>query len=412
MLLIITYGSDDTAASAGLAKVERSLTSLREASVRLNPLTQPDVVAVIQRAFGIDREAADTHATVLHTHAAGNPFFLEEALKALIAEGRIRKVDDRSAAWDLTELALPSTVRDAVQVRLSGMSDAARKVAEIAAHPIVRSAVLDSLTSVRQRALHAAIAEAMIRAHGDKAVQHAAEIAVHLAGGSSLGTAERDLRFLAAAGRDALAKRADREAAQWLSEALQIAKQLPESTLAAEEQRALMEDPATARGRLGEPTEELWSQAYALAPAAGDDVTRSRVLRHMGLAAVWVGRTTDALRLFGEAEVAARDASRLDLAIRVRVTKGMILVSLGQSEEGKAALLEILPTGEQLRDDALLGRLHRALLQLYVSALGDGDPRGIHGQFGRCRVPPVRGRAARRTVAFARFAGRTRRDRN
>ncbi len=416
VLMIITYASDDTAASAGLTKVERSLISLREASVRrLEPLTRPDVIALIQRAFGIDREAADAHATVLHTHTAGNPFFLEETLKALIAEGRIRKVDDRWAVWDLTELALPSTVRDAVQVRLSGISDAARKVAEIAAvvgtraslvlldgvatlgaapladaldelcarrvlvesrtarsahyefaHPIVQSAMQDGLTSARRRALHAAIAETMIRSYGDKASQHAAEIAVHLAGGSSLGTAERDLRFLAAAGRDALAKRADREAAQWLSEALEIVKQLPESTLAPADLRSLVEDLATARGRIGEPTEELWSQAYALAQAAGDDVARSRVLRQKGMAAVWAGKTSDALRLFDDAEEAARAAARLDLAIRVRVTKGMVLVSLGQPDLGKAELLEILPTAEQLGDDALLGRLHRALLQLYA----------------------------------------------
>jgi len=415
VLIIVTYATDDTAVSAALTKVERSLTSMREATARrLDPLTLPDITGLLQRTFGIDREAADVHATVLHTHTAGNPFFLEETLKALIAEGRIRKVDDRWAAWDLTEIALPSTVRDAVQVRLSGISDAARRIAEIAAvvgtraslelleavamlsgvpfadaldelctrrilvetrstrsdqyefaHPIVQSVVLDSLTSVRRRALHAAIAETMIRAYGDKAIQRAAEIAVHLAGGSSLGTAERDLRFLAAAGRDALAKRADREAAQWLSEAQEVVKQLPESTVPPSDLRMLVEDLAIARGRIGEPTDELWAQAYALAQAAWDDVARARVLRQMGLTAVSAGRSTDALRLFGEAETAARDASRLDLAIRMRVTKATVMLLLGRAEEGKTALLEILPTAEQLADDALLGRVHRALLQLY-----------------------------------------------
>lgn len=428
VLLIISYGSDDTAASAGLSRVERSLTSMREATVRrLLPLTQPDVVALLQRSFAVDREVAEPNAAILHTHTAGNPFFLEETLKTLISEGRIRKVDDRWATWDLSELALPSTVRDAVQVRLSGISDAARKVAEIAAvigtrappelldavstrgaapladavdelcarrilveghsarsahyefaHPIVQSAVLDSLTSVRRRALHAAIAEALIRSHGEEAIGHAAEIAVHLAGGSSLGTAERDLRFFTAAGRDALAKRADREAAQWLSEALEIVNQLPQPVLEPADLRSLVEDLATARGRIGEPTDELWARAYTLAAAAGDDVARSRVLRQQGLAAIWAGQSSEALRLFDEAENAARAAERLDLAVRVRVTKGMVLASLGQADRGKETLLEILPTAERLADDALLGRLHRALLQLH-GWTGDATLAREHG---------------------------------
>lgn len=414
-LLLVAYASDEPPMVAALSKIERSLTSMREATDRrLEPLTQQDVVALLQRVFGIERDAAEMHATILHAHTGGNPFFVEETLKALVIDGRIRKVDERWAVWDLTEIALPSTVRVAVQNRFAGISDGARRVAEIAAtvgaraslellervaavgpvaladsvdelcarrvlvetrsarsanyefaHPIVQSAVLDGVTSVRRRALHASIAEEMIRQHGDSALQHAAEIAVHLARGSSLGTAERDLRFLAAAGRDALAKRADREAAQWLSEALQTVKQLPDSALAPAILRALVEDLATARGRIGEPTDELWSQAYALAQAEGDDVARSGVLRQMGLAAVFAGQASDALRLFGEAEDAARAAGRLDLAIRVRVTKGMILLSLGRPDEGKVAVLEILPTAERVGDDALLGRLHRALLQLY-----------------------------------------------
>jgi DNA-binding CsgD family transcriptional regulator len=414
-LVLVTYSTDDPETSPALMKVERSLTSLRQATLRrVDPLTLQDVVALLQRTFGIDHGLAEQHAATLHAHTAGNPFFLEETLKALIGDGRIRCIEQRWSMWDLSELALPTTVRDAVHARLASISDGARRVAEVAAavgtrtslelmervaaldpapfaeavdelcarrilietrtprsatyefaHPIVQSAVLDGITSVRRRALHAGIADQMIREHGDRAVQHAADIAIHLAHGSSLGSAERDLRFLAAAGRDALAKRADREAAQWLSEALEIVKLLPDSAVAPAELRSLVEDLATARGRIGEPTEELWTQAHALAEKAGDDVARSRALRQLGLAAVWAGRTSEALQLFSAAESAARAAERLDLAVRVRVTTGMILLSLGRATEGEAALLDILPTAERVGDDALLGRLHRALLQLY-----------------------------------------------
>lgn len=415
ILLLVTYAMDDAATGPALRSIERSLTSMRQASARrIEPLTLHDITVLLQRVFGLEHENAALHAVSLHRHTKGNPFFVEETLKALLADGGIQKVDDRWVAGDLTELALPPTVRDAVAARLASISDGARRVAEIAAvvgaraslellegvaalgaapfadavdelcarrilmenratggthyafaHPIVQSAVLGALTSVRQRALHCSIADEMIRHHGDVAIRHASEIAVHVVRGNALGTGARDVAYLAAAGRDALAKRADREAAQWLSEALQILDELGEPAVAPSEVRSLVEDLATARGRIGQPTDALWERAYALAEAEGDSVARSRVLRQMGVAAVWAGRPADALRLFDEAESAAREASRLDLAVRVRVTKGMILQSLGRADEGKHALLDILSTAEQLGDHALLGRLHRALLQLY-----------------------------------------------
>lgn len=415
ILLLVTYAADDADPEPALRSIERSLTAMRGASARrLDLLTLHDITVLLQRVFGLAHEEAALHAASLHQHTKGNSFFVEETLKVLLIDGRIAKVDDRWILGDLTELALPPTVRDAVAARLATIADGACRVAEIAAvvgtpaslellegvaalgagpfadavdelcarrilvesntasgthyefaHPIVQSAVLGGLTAARQRALHSSIADRMIRHHGDAAIEHASEIAVHVVRGHSLGTGARDLAFLVAAGRDALAKRADREAAQWLSEALQLVDQLREATVAPSEVRSLVEDLASARGRIGQPTDELLERAYALAQADSDNVARSRVLRQMGLAAVWAGRPADALRLFDDAESAAREASRLDLAVRVRVTKGMILQSLGRADEGKQALLEILSTAEQLGDHALLGRLHRALIQLY-----------------------------------------------
>ncbi|MGH7712248.1 MAG: ATP-binding protein, partial [Gemmatimonadaceae bacterium] len=134
ILLLVTYSVDDADAGVGLRKIERSLTSMREASVRrLDPLTQPDVAELLQRIFGMQRESAELQATAVHRHTRGNAFFVEETLKALIGDGRFRKVDDRWVAGDLTELALPPTVRDAVAARLTSLSDGARRVAEIAA---------------------------------------------------------------------------------------------------------------------------------------------------------------------------------------------------------------------------------------------------------------------------------------
>ncbi|MGH7694300.1 MAG: BREX system ATP-binding domain-containing protein, partial [Gemmatimonadaceae bacterium] len=61
-LLLVAYANDEPPMVAALSKVERSLTSMREATVRrLEPLTQQDIVALLQRVFGIEREAAELH---------------------------------------------------------------------------------------------------------------------------------------------------------------------------------------------------------------------------------------------------------------------------------------------------------------------------------------------------------------
>jgi DNA-binding CsgD family transcriptional regulator len=426
MLLVIAYASDEADAAPQLGSIERSLLVMKAAVLQeVQALTAHDVTTLLQRLFAIDLTSAQKHGSALHRHTAGNAFFLEEALKVLLQTDVIRKADDVWIVGDVAELTLPPTARDTIAARLSTISDDARRLAEISAvggartrleiledvarleparfadaidelcgrrilvedestatthyefvHPIVQSAVLGMLTAPRTRALHTSIGEALIRLYGDDAIVHAAEIAVHLVPGSSLGSRQRDLEFLTTAGRDALRRRADREAAQWLAEALQIADKR-EPALPRAELRDLVEGLATARRRVGEDTSDLLLRALELSQS--DGAAQSRILRVMGAAAVTRGQTSEALQFFDRAESVARAADRLDLAIRTRVTAGLTLQSLGRSQDAKRTLQEILPTAESLGDEALLGRVHRVLLQLYALS-GDAAKARAHGE--------------------------------
>src|SRR5262249_30094757 len=63
----------------------------------------------------------------------GNPFYIEELLKALVAAGDIFYAD---GAWNrkpLAELRIPRSLHDAVQQRVAQLSDGARRVVELAA---------------------------------------------------------------------------------------------------------------------------------------------------------------------------------------------------------------------------------------------------------------------------------------
>jgi predicted ATPase len=66
---------------------------------------------------------------LLYTQSDGNPFFVEEVLKALIEEGIINL---RAYIWDfdvdVSKIKLPSTVKDIILRRISGLDETSKKV--------------------------------------------------------------------------------------------------------------------------------------------------------------------------------------------------------------------------------------------------------------------------------------------
>jgi DNA-binding CsgD family transcriptional regulator len=418
ILVVVSYTADDGTDGGALRAAERSLAARGDASVkRLLPLTLGDTSELLRRTLGGDPAALERAASALHRRTLGNPFFIEETLKAMLAADSVRRVDDRWVGWDIDDGSLPTTVREALHERYLALPEPAQRVAAVAAvigtraplfllegvagleaaqfldavdvlcarrvfvesanghgpqydfaHPLVQATVLGALSAARARALHGAVANAMERLYGDGALSHASSIATHLVRAQALGGDARSVRYLIAAGRSALERQASREAAEWLGQALAIidggdgAPELPASDL-----RALLEDLALAKQRIGGTgSARLWERAYTIAADHGDDVARSRILRRMGLAAAWAGHPTAAMRRFEESEEAARQAGRGDLAVRVRVAKGMIFQSLGQVDEGKRVLEEALPEARALGQPALIARVHRGLSQLYA----------------------------------------------
>jgi len=415
-LIIVTYADDEQEIPPHLRAAERSLLARGDATQRhLGPLTRHDVADILHRLFGLGTESLDPLATRLHDRARGNPLFVDQIIRHLVESGRLRR---EGHAWvaEPGDLGLPSTIREALQARLAEVDSGARRVAEAAAvigtraalpllqgvagmeplpfadavdvlcarrvlreigegampqyefiHPLMQLTVLAGVSAARRRALHLAAAETMERALGDAALTHSREIARHLIEGHALGGDARALRFVAAAGRDALERHADTEALQLLTDALTIADRLPPGERDESVYRPLLEDLARARQRNGDRDGALtlWHQGLALATTAGDNVLRGRLLRRIGLATAFAGRPTQGLQYLDQAEAVAEAGSRRDLVVRIRVAKGMLLQSLGRADEAKRAIEEILPVAAESADPALQARVHRALMQLY-----------------------------------------------
>jgi len=414
VLLVLTHVDNGPEINTGLRAVERSLLASREATSRvIEPLTPHDLGQLLQRVFSLRSDEARPHADALFAHTRGNPFFVEQTLKALITDGRIHRSDDGWVVENANPSTLPATVREAVRARLEPLGADARRVMEIAsitqnraslelldrvaalppddfvnamedlchrrvlvelrtegavhyefAHPILQSTVSGDLSAARERALHAAVAAALETIHGESSVEHAGEIAQHLLRGNVLGADARALHYLAAAGRDALARRADQEAARWLSEALSIAERTHDRERCAN----LLEELGTARQRLGDSggAIDVWVRALSLADAANDEEARARLLYHLGQEAARAGDARQALRWLEQAEIIASSVSRPYLVVRVRLSRAKTLQALGRHDEATATVRETLPLAESLHDAPLLARVHQTALQLYA----------------------------------------------
>ena len=271
ILLLGTINDAERLAHPTLLGVEQSLQGLGiGTSHRLRLLTRADTDELVRKAFGISEAVTREFAALLYGWTRGNPFFIEETLKALVDAGRLRREGGQWLGWEMEALELPGSIRDAVLLRLSRLSAAAREVAEVVAvigtrsryetlrsvcgtlseaqlvesleeltrrnllgenageggpiydfqHPMVRKIVVGEIGLARQRLLHGRIALELERAYGADAAEHAEELALHFIQGAVKGGADKAVRYLAAAGRSALARFANREAADHLSAAL------------------------------------------------------------------------------------------------------------------------------------------------------------------------------------------------
>ena len=132
LLVLLTYRSDEICPGLGhwLAQLERGHLSQE---VMLTCLTRSETDAMLQATslYGVPYKQRfwmpSTHLT------EGNPFFIEEILKSLIAAGEIFHIH---GVWDrkkLRELHMPRTIQDAVKERSNHLSADARQVLILAA---------------------------------------------------------------------------------------------------------------------------------------------------------------------------------------------------------------------------------------------------------------------------------------
>ena len=417
VLMVGTHNDPELRGNAALRGTERSLRGLKGAQrLRLQPLGVDDVIALLEQRFGADRARVSGLAERLQRWTGGNAFFIDETVTWLVQSGQLREAQGGGGwiGWDVEDLQVPATILEAVLARLAELSPEARRVADVAAvlgaeathaelaavseleadpliaaidelrsadvlaerrrgddivydfsHPLLQEALYSEIGLARTRSLHGTIAEKLESLYGDRAMAQAGRLAFHYARTDTRRLAGKAVQYLRAAGRDASGKHANREAADYLTTALDLAGGADASGPDVEE---VVLELARVRQRMGEydGALPLWTRALAGASARGDSARVASIERSIGLARYWSGSFDEALAHFDAAINAARRAGERSLEARVLLPKASCLQALGRPEDAAREIQSALDIATAANDPALLARAHRALLLLHL----------------------------------------------
>ncbi len=429
VLLLLTYRSDEV--HRALRQVLESLERERLGrELRLVPLEPIDVDAMLQATLGLDRSPRRDFLEQVNSLTEGNPFFIEELVRTLIADGQLVRLQETwTWAASVAELRVPRTVLAAVLRRSEQLTEQAHQVLEMAAvvgqrfefallsallgldeghllarvkeligagllvevsaeqlafrHALTREAILSQLLARERRLLHQRVAETMEQAYAHDREMHLAELAQHY---HAAGLWARALEDGRRAGERALALYAPGAASEHFTRAVDAAAQLHVPAEA-----SLVRARGQAREALGDFAGALADYEQALA-SAGDPVMEWQALLDLG--ALWASRDYEqAGRWFERALEAARLADDQHRVARSLNRLGNWLVNIGRTGEGFELHRQALSLLEVEGDPAGVAET----VDLLGIALGvHGDVVAAVEQFGRAverlRCPQRRAR--------------------
>ena len=333
ILIVGTVNEAERTSHPILSEVEQSLQGLGIAvGHHLRPLSHVDTAELVLQAFGTGETVTLEFTALIHGWTRGNPFFLEETLKALVDAGRLRWEGGQWLGWEMGDLELPGSIRDAVLFRVSHLSAAAREVAEVVAIVGARAryGTLVSVCSLDEPQLVEALEE--------------------------LGQ------------RNLLSETGDQQGPLYEFQHPMVRKIVSASWKASPE-------PVNGLGEF-ESAIALWLEAQDDAARRSDAVGVASMERRVGLAHFYAGRHSEALAALESAATSA--ASDLHLLPLIRMARGVCFNMLGKGSEASTELEAALEVAERSGDRSLLARVHQALLRFHAWA-GDPESAWEHG---------------------------------
>jgi predicted ATPase/class 3 adenylate cyclase len=297
--------------------------------LRLDPLPPANAEALLQALLGDDPSLVPLTRLMIE-RTEGNPFFLEESVRALVETGVL--VGERGAsrlAKPLESLQVPATVQAVLAARIDRLPPEEKRLLQTAAvigtevpfallqaigepseeelrsglshlqaaeflyetslfpeleytfkHALTHEVAYGSLLHERRRALHASIVAASERLYVDRLPERVEQLAQHAFRGEMW---DKAVAYCRQAGTKAYARSALREAVVCCEQALAALRHLPESRATQEQAIDLRFDLRPALWSLGEMRQGLdyLREAATLAKALDDQPRLGRVSAYM-----------------------------------------------------------------------------------------------------------------------------------
>lgn len=339
----------------------------------LQPLNEADCEKVIAAVFQNNIQIPSSDLQTLHRITDGNPYFLIEMVRLLVAEKAITFCDGRWQWHSLNQSRLPETIVMAAQAKLDRLSDEVREMAECAAvlgdefrvdtlaqvtgkpeeeiedlllegvrngvlsdrgvsagndgrfyHTILRRVLYDVIPPRRRKRLHLIAAQAIEATHPHEAERIAEAISVHY---EAAGDARKTFDWSMRAWQAASSRWNWSEAMSCIERANQVATELNgrgETQLETVDKIKLLfgvGETYYATGRLKE-SETAYNEAITLARTVNDRGA-------LAMALLQQGQTRMGLSTYREAEIATEQA--LDIYQQMNDQEGaaLALVQLG-----------------------------------------------------------------------------------
>jgi class 3 adenylate cyclase/predicted ATPase len=374
---------------------------------RIDPLPEESATELLLALLGSD-PGLDPLRRLLIERTEGNPFILEESVRALVETGAL--TGERGAyrlARAVEALQIPATAQAIVAARIDRLSPEHKRLLQAASvigkdvplallhaitgqeegaldsglrelqateflyetrlfpdveytfkHAVTHEVTYGSLLQDRRRALHNSIVSAIERLNAERLGEHAELLAHHAVSGEVW---DKAARYLREAGTKAFLRSANADAVEYLTKGLEVLEKLPESSGRDREELAclLTLGPALhALKGLGAPeAEHVFTRARNLSERTGETVPTFQALWGQWMVSAGLRRIRPARRIGSELLALAERAD--DRSLLLQAHHAMWATSFWLGEFGAAE--QHIASGMRLYDRDQ----HRSLAFLY-----------------------------------------------
>jgi len=400
------------------AQIERfAATALEEHFTRivLQPLTVTESAALVDLLLTIS-ELPETLRQLIIQRAEGNPFFLEEILRAFIDRNLIRRRLDRwevTPTADLNAFQVPRTLESLIMTRMDSLPEPTRHTAQCAAvigrdfsdsvllhisdnnpvrqendlqelmdhevvvqtlrlperqfafrHVLTQQTIYNSVLVRRREQLHHKIAQAIEELYPTRLEEQTERLAFHY---NESKDAVRTLPYLVRSAERAAARFANAEALGYFRSALELA---PRANAAVETRLRILVGLGNSQAHVGdfEGATQSLTGAWQLAPQLASQSARARraaeIARRLGRVHERHGKYDEAMRWL---ELAHReidnvpDSARTVERVRIYLEIGWVHYRRGNLDEAQAWRLKALEIAEGLDYYAEMGSAYNGL---------------------------------------------------